>query len=274
MVTEFVLVKDEQSKFFSSVLPPDYAAGGDRISIGCYGGDGAVLGAVSFVFIHYQIELDWLFVEPAVRRNGIAKELMDHVIAFASETMEFYPISATYCLGEGVDPVHEFFVSYNKMDVVYSHDRFFLSPCDIAITPYLYKKLMKRLEHKNFFDHPPAVQKYILSSIAKQENYYVGDFETWKKQCVKDLCLCNLAGNTVMDIVLVQRKHDGDFDLSFIYSKYSEGLLCTLISLIRTTELRYPGAKITFDAEKEEEYKLAKKLFPDSQTRQVFEASW
>jgi hypothetical protein len=77
-----------------------------------------------------------------------------------------------------------------------------------------------------------------------------------------------------MDLIFVQRNMDGTLELSFLYSKYPEGLLCMMSNVARDIELRYSGASLSFDAVSEEAENLAKKIFPRAETRQVFEALW
>ena len=274
METYDILITSENIESFSSVLPVDYMGEGDRIAIGCYAKDGSVLGAVSFIFVNYQIDLDWLYVDPKVRRQGIATKLMDRVIAFASETMEFYPISAQYCLYDKVNPIHEFFVTYDKMDVTYSHERYFVKDSDIAMSPLLHKKLKNRLTQKPFFSEPEATQKRVLSMIGRNGRFTVENFDDWKKLCVKELCRCDYIGNTLMDLVFVQKNPDGNLKLALLYSKYPEGLLCMMSSVARAIELRYAGATLSFDALSNEAMDLAEKIFPNAETRRVFEATW
>lgn len=274
MKTNFVLITAENQSSFNNVLPMEYVGDGDRISIGCYDSQGYVLGAVSFVLLNDQIDVDWLFVDPQVRRQGVATKLMDRVIAFSSDTMEFYPMSAKYCMYEDNMPIHEFFVTYSKMDVTYSHERFLVKARDIALSPALHKRIKNKLTPKLFFNEPPAMQKKILALMEKNGKFQVEDFESWKKLCVKQLCRCDYIGNMLMDLIFIQRKPDGNFELSFLYSRYPEGLMSMISNVARDIELQYGGVDLSFDAVSIESENLARKIFPNAETKQVFEAIW
>ncbi len=274
METNFVLITAENQGSFRNVLPIEYVGDGDRISIGCYDNNGYVLGAVSFVLLNDQIDVDWLLVDPEVRRMKVATKLMDKVIAFSSDNMEFYPMSAKYCMYEDNMPIHEFFVSYGKMDVSYSHERFLVKAKDIALSPVLHKRLKNKLTPRLFFNEPPALQRKILALMEKNGKFQVEDYEAWKKLCVKQLCRCDYIGNVLMDLIFIQKRPDGNFELSFLYSRYPEGLMCMICNVARDVELQFNGVDLSFDAVSTESENLARKIFPGAESRQVFEALW
>ena len=274
MQLNFILITKENAEGFKGVLPDDMISTNVRFSLGAYDDSGNVLGAVSYTVIEYQYEVDWLYVEPKVRRQKIGTELMDRVIAAASETMEIFPISVHYtCTGED-DPLHCFFMFYGKMDVNYSHERYLIRSGDIPLAPILHKKLKMRHDRKLFFEEPENTRKRILEMLRKDENYVIEDYELWEKTCEKELCQCIYVGNSLMDAIFIQKNPDGSLELSFLYSRYPEGLLSLITSVAEEIEVKYPGHDLTFDAINTQSESIAKKLFPKAESQPVFEAEW
>ncbi len=274
MAENFTLITNENIEGFSGVLPKDMASTDVRFSVGAYDDEKNVLGAVSYTMIDYQYEVDWLYVEPQARRRKIATHLMDKVISFASETLEIFPITVHYSSsGEG-DPIHEFFMFYGKMDVSYSHERYLIRAKDIPLSPFLHKNLKMRHDRKKFFDEPLDVQRKILKLLERSSNYVVEDIKCWEATCEKDLCQCIYVNNNLMDAIFIQKNADGSLELSFLYSKYPEGLLSLITSVAEEIELNYPGHDLMFDAINTESQRLAEKLFPGASSRPVYEADW
>lgn len=77
-----------------------------------------------------------------------------------------------------------------------------------------------------------------------------------------------------MDLLLVQKRPDGNLELSYLYSKYPKGLVELLTEAAWDTESYYPNAKLVFDAVNEESASMAKKLFPQAERVPIYEAEW
>lgn len=52
----------------------------NRISIGVVDEEDKILGAISYIVVRYEYVIDWVYVEPQVRRRGLGTGLVDKVI--------------------------------------------------------------------------------------------------------------------------------------------------------------------------------------------------
>ncbi len=130
------------------------------------------------------------------------------------------------------------------------------------------------LPQEGFFTLPETEQKKILLQLERECNYVVLDYEEWKKSAVPELCRVIVQNGSLMDLLLVQKRPDGNLELSYLYSKYPKGLVELLTEAAWDTESYYPKAKLVFDAMNEESASMARKLFPQAERVAIYEAEW
>ena len=269
-----VLLTKENRKDFESVFPAVFRESDHRISIGAYREDGAVLGAISFVLVDNQYDIDWLYVIPEVRRQGVATGLIKVFQDFIVKTLERYPVNVRFPVTQEDVSLHRFFLSLPGADVTYSHERYFVSAEDIRKSAPIHNRSAEAVEVKTFFSTEEDWQKRTLQTIRRTYGFAVSDEAAWKEDCVPDLCLYMSVKNNVLCGIFVQRAAEHMLELVWLYGKYPPGMFCLLQEAAGTAERLYPEDSLTFEAINEKSEKLAQRLFPNARSVAIYEAGW
>lgn len=267
----YVLLEEKNRKDFRSVFPDVIPEEGNRISLGAYREDGAVLGAISYVLNNCQYDIDWIYVDPDARLQGVGIGLLQEIIRIMSGTMERYPLCARFAVTEEDTCLHRFFLSCPGMDVSYSHERYFVTAEDLKTIKPLQRKAESRFRSAGFFDEPLDWQKRTLTLLARSGQFSVADYETWKKECAPELCKCLTIKNNLVSLIFVQKDRK-DLELSWLYSNYQPGLLTLLTDTVSDANRFYPMAALTFEAINEKSDLLARHLFPEARHTHIYEA--
>ena len=269
----YVWIDEENVDSFLNVLPRDLILADSHICVGITDDEDYVCGAICYRYTLYQYDVLWLYVIKERRRQGFGTALMDIVFKVVGRSGEIYPISA-YFEAEDDESLYPFFISYEKMDVSYSHDRYILSPKDIYRALIPPKAAEQTMEQTFFFSLPGSLQKNMLEMLRKDEGYAPDDYESWKETIVPELCKCIIKNEELKVLVFVHKRLGGDLELSYLYSKNPMGLAEILMSTAWDIEEKYPEARLYFDAISEEAALLAKKIFPKINVIPVYEAEW
>ena len=269
----YLWIDEKNRNSFRSVLPKSFTEGKDKVCFGAYDDDGFVCGALCYRYANYQYDILWIYVVEEKRRQGTGTGLLDLLFRIVGMSGEIYPINAMF------EPAMEeslygFFLSYSKMETAYSHDRFYVQPGQIRGIKLPGTGSKEPLPQEGFFTLPETTQKKILLQLERECNYVVPDYEEWKKSAVPELCRVIVQNGSLMDLLLVQKRPDGNLELSYLYSKYPKGLVELLTEAAWDTESYYPKAKLVFDAVNEESASMAKKLFPQAEIVAIYEAEW
>ena len=273
MQVNYVLLTGETRIAFRSVFPSVFRDEDNRISLGAYREeDGAVLGAVSFVLIDFAYSIDWLYVIPEMRRQKIATGLILEIKKFLTRTGETYPMSARFPVSEEEHSLHRFFLSLPMTDVAFSHERYYVKAEDVKNVKPLQRSHADSAKPEHFFDAPEDWQKRMLASLEQSYGYAVADYESWKNDCIPELCLYHAVQNNLLGEIFVQRASDKCLELSWIFSKYPPGLLQILQCAAEEAERLFPGFLLTFEAVNENSEKLAQRFFPGARTEHIYEA--
>ncbi len=273
MTQSYVLLDKKNRKDFTSVFPEVIPDEGNRISLGAYREDGAVLGAVSYVLINYRYDIDWIYVTPAARLQGVGMGLFHEITGIISGTMERYPLCAQFPLSEEDPCLHRFFLSCPGVDVSYSHERYFVTAEDLKAIKPLQRKSESRFRSAGFFDEPLQWQKRTLAMLSRSEQFSVADYEAWKNECAPELCKCLMIQNNLVSLLFVQ-KDKKDLELSWLYSDYPPGLQTLLADAVADANRFYPKASLSFEAINEKSDQLARHLFPEARHTAIYEAWW
>lgn len=269
-----ILLTEENRGDFESVFPAVFWNGTNRISLGAYGSEGEILGALSLVLADDQLEIEWLYVIPERRRQGIATGLIEELQRFISSTGEWYPVNARFEVSEQDVSLHRFFLSLPDAEVAYSHERFYVTAEDIRNSPKLHQERTDVVEMQAFFEREESWQKRVLNTLEKTYGYVVEDYESWKEDCVPDLCLYLSMENRLLCGIFVQRAGDQDLELSWLYGQQKRGLFYILGEVVRKAERLFPECSLTFETINEQSKRLAEHLFPSALTSHVYEALW
>lgn len=269
----YVWIDEDSADDFMSVLPKELTFTDSHICIGITDEENYICGAICYRYTAYQYDILWLYVVPERRRQGIGSLLVDIVYKVVGRSGDIYPISAMFEADEE-DSLYPFFISYDKMDVSYSHDRYILSPKDVygALLPPEAGK--QTLVQTPFFSLSEGVQKRILSRLREDEGYCPDDYDSWKTGIIPQLCRCIIKDDDLKNVVFVHGRPGGNLELSYVYSKNSRGLAEILMATAWDIEDKFPDAKVYFDAVSEDAGQLAKKLFPRKKVVHVYEALW
>ncbi|MCR5452136.1 MAG: GNAT family N-acetyltransferase [Lachnospiraceae bacterium] len=272
MKNGFVFIDDDNREDFYSVFPEDIELGRNRVAIACVDELGRILGAVSYVFINYQYDIDWIFVPKDMRGRGIGKSLLEMVLLVLDETDDYFPISARFEFSPQNAQVYSLFISCEKFYTTYSHDRYYISAGDLAKASVIHKRTDGKLSIRGFFELPMLEQRRILDFLSANEEYTVEDYEKWKEACVPELCLGIYSDGELADLIFVQKGNINGLELAFLYSKFPAGLFELLSNAVEEKERLFPDADLTFETVNEEAARIANRVFPRSKPVPVYEA--
>ncbi len=274
MEINFILINESNRANFKSVFPDVIELVGNRIAVAAYNEEGYVLGAVSCCMVGFQYNIDWIFVHPKIRRQGVGLKLLDRIVRAIMDTGEIFPITARFEFTEDDSVMHTFFLSCNYMITNYSHERYYVTTDDIKSSSALHRAGNTETTSELFFDKPIEEQKKILAKLSYEETYDVEDYDSWKETCVPELCRCVYVKNNLVDLIFMQRLPDGNLELAYLYGKYPRGLFELLSATVNEMERLYPNAALTFEAMNNDSEQLAKHLFPKAKTVHVYESEF
>ncbi len=274
MKTSFVQIVKENRRAFTSVFPDIIELSPYRVAVAAVDENGIILGAVSYVLLGFEYALDWLFVEPKVRRQGIGTRLVEKVFNIIMSTEDLYPLSAQFEFSDENNELHTFFVSIKDMYTSYSHDRYYITREDIRGSQGLHKSSKSDVNIQRFFDKSEAEQKKVLDMLMREESYEVADYELWKRNCVQELCKCVYVRNNLVDLIFMQKTSDGNLELAYLYGKYPKGLFELLIETVKELAILFPNVSLTFEAMNDESIRLAQHLFPRARRAKIYEADY
>ena len=270
-----VLIEEDNRSDFAGVFPDAIELTDSRVAVAAVDDDDEViLGAISYKVVGYEYLIDWLYVEPQMRRRGIGTYMINQVLRAVVQSGEILPVTAQFEFREDDDLLHTFFLSCQIMTTTYSHERYYVSPEEIKASDALHRSV--KAEHKivQFFDQSENEQRIILNFLSKQQTYTVLDYEKWKEECVPELCQCVFVNNNLVDLIFMRKLSNGNLELAYLYGKYPRGLIELLGSTVSKMEALFPGASLTFDAMSDESLQLAKRLFPKAKTAHIYEAEF
>ena len=274
MKYNYIQISEDNRDAFADVLPEKLKLKGKRVAVGAVDDEGTVLGAMSYILMEYEYIVDWIYVEPEMRRNHIGTGFIDLIIKMMRETGDAFPLTIRYEFADDDRLLHHFFISLSYMDSDYSHERYYITADEIKNASLPKRNADHEMKITNFFDETYDEQLKLLATIAAGGEYFVDEYSEWKEQCVSELCRVLYVGEEAVDLIFVQRLSDGNLELSYLYGKDPVGLL-ELISMSITDMIKlYPNASLVFDAINEESLKIAEYLFPDSKSVHIYEAGF
>ena len=274
METSYVYINENNRIYFDRVFPKEIELAPFRVAVGVIDEERRVLGAISYILLNYEYSLDWIFVEPSVRRQGLGTQLVHETFRAMMHTGDLFPLSAQFEYTDENDELHTFFLSIRHVITTYSHERYYVTKDDIRGSVGLRRTQNSDVVSEYFFDKPEAEQKKVLSMLAREQTYEVADYERWKSSCVPELCKCVYVKNNLVDLIFMQKTADGNLELSYLYGKYPKGLFELLSETVKELEARYPDTRLTFDALSEDSVKLAEHLFPRAKKAHIYEAEF
>ena len=270
----YLLIDSHHQEEFANVLPACLAEGGNTCAIGVYDDEGHVLGAIAYRCEGFPYYIEWIFVDPAVRRKGIGTTLIRKVFSIIGGTGERYPVICQVPFTEQEPDLYYFLLTQQCADLFFSHDRYCLKPEEIREVEDLHRKGNLTLEQKSFFDLSDMEQKKILQQMDQEQIFSVAYMERWNEGYIPSLCRVIYVNNTLMNLIFVKTLPDGNLKLELLYSKYLRGLEELLLSAVKEMESTYPDKELVFDAVSEESRRLARRLFPHARVTHIYEGEW
>ena len=273
MRVKYVLLTEDNIADFESVFPPDLKEDENRIAIGAFRSDGGAVGAVSCVQTSQEYALDWIFVEPEVRRGGIGTGLMNELREAVRLTGEVLPTGGSFPVNGDDVSLHRFFLNLADAEVSYSHRRYTVSPEDLQNAVLLHK-VSQNKKAEEFFAASEVMQRRILYALESCFGYEVTNPEKWNRDAVKELCLFTAREEDVTGCILVQKNGDRELELGFLYGASPDVTMGLLSLALQKKEALFPEASVSFETINEESEQLAERLFPDSAYAGVYELEW
>lgn len=267
----YLLLDEKTGADFKSVLPLSLLMGKDNVCIAACDDEDYICGAMCYRYADFQYDVLWLYVAETKRRQGIGTALLDRLFQIIALSGRVYPISARFEAG-GDGTLYPFFLSCSRMDLSWSHNRYFVEPREIRGASRLHALKKQTMEQKLFLELSFLAQQKILYTLLREENFVPGEYESWKEALVPELSRCILKDGVLMDLIFVQKRPDGNLELSYLYSKYTPGLAELLDTVSCDAEELYPKAKLIFDAVSPESANMANRIFPRAKSVAIYEA--
>ena len=270
----YVSIGKENMADFESVLYPGYVPGTGRITIGAYGDDGTVQGAVSVIFMTDQYTCDWLYVHPECRGRGVGNGLYDQVLEFISATGLVYPLSASFEVEDEDRELYGFFLSRDDVLVDYSHRRFYIQPEEITASDMLKKEVHTKYRMRLYAELEAESRLAVLKEVQDQHCLVIGDAARWNADSVPELDLVLFDGDTVVSFLFFRKREDRCLELSYLYSSSPMGVLQIIVEAAKLVAEKYPGYGIVYDTVSDEAEAVSRKVFPGNDGICIYEAVW
>ena len=264
-------------KAFRSVLP-EYLADNIGTSLAAYEDDRSICGAVSFSYDGDGYLIDWIYVVPEKRLQGVGRGLVMEVKKLVSE-VGICPVRIRFDASNN-SGIYEFLLSLDGDDVYvdmsYSHNRYkvtaggFTGSDAINGLNVIKDASAKVYTITSFWDMDDKEINHALTLA--MDHIRIMDFDDFKKTCEKELCISAKKGDRLLAFSLVQRLPSGELNLSYLYSADQKALPLILNELAFYMMEYDKKQVIYFDAITEESELLARKIFPDATVESIYEA--
>ncbi len=269
----YVLITSKNIEDFRKILPMDLSLEKNRLTIGAYRDDGEICGAISYSLVDYRYDVDWLYVAPAARRQGVATALMAQVFDFIRTTLEVYPLVSRFEVSEEDTSLHGFFLSLENFDTAFSHQRCYLRPEELIGSPELGREIMEDFTEEPFFSLSGDRQKDVLDMITSRI-YITENLDEWKEKCIPELCRAAFIGDEFMGAVFFCRRADGNVELSCLYSRNPVIMKKLIYDSAKKLKQAYPDSWLIVDVIGDRAGLISHNLFPKARYVDIYEASW
>ena len=270
----YVRIDKENMADFAEVLYPGFVPGERRITIGAYGEDGTVQGAISMLLMPDQYSCDWIYVHPECRGQGIGTGLFDQALDFIQATGMVYPLTAGFEVSEEDRDLYGFFLSRDDVLVDYSHRRFYIRPEEIAAADMLQKEVHTNYKKKLFTELDAEKRRELLKEVKEQHCLVIGDNRQWAEDGVPEMDIVLYDGDTVVSFLFFRRREDRCLELSYLYSRSPMGVLQIIVEAAKIVSEKYQGYGIVYDTVRDEAEAVSRKVFPDNDGICIYEAVW
>ena len=270
----FVEIDETNIKQFSSVLPLELIDG-LGISIGA-AEDEEVWGAISLSYNGEEYNVDWLYVSPSVRFQGIGRELIREVRSLVANA-GLCPIRMQVNASDD-SGLYGFLLSIEDedppIDVIYSHDRYIITTEDFSRSAIIEKvaneHMVTAYETERFWSLDTSAREDMFNLIV--ENFSVFDEAKFSASCEKDLCLATRTKGRPEAFILVEREDETTLKLSYLYAANPKAL-ASLFQDVSAMLMEYPNPQtVYFEPITPESKRLADRIFRDVKKERIFEA--
>ena len=272
----YTIVDFVNFKKFISVIPDSLASDDMGISLVAYEDDGSICGGVSLSFDSEEYNIDWLYVIPEKRRQGVGRGLVFEVIKLVRFS-GIAPVRIQYDATQK-NGIHDFIQALEidgfPPSVTFSHDRYTVSVGNFLDSDFI-RTLKKRKRPMGYdidfllnMDKNVKKEAYSLA----MDHFNILDEKQFENSCEKLLCLAVRGSGKLLSLSLAQRLPSKALKLSYLYADDPKALLCMLLEFASTIVNFDREETIYFDTVTDESSHLAKKLFPDAIPEKIYEA--
>ena len=275
---DVILIRKEDAPAFSGVLPEEFMTHGDTVALGAVDEGGTVTGAIALQKLPDEYKILWLYVEKGCRRKGIGTALIREADVIVKK-LGAADVTCSFPLMDEQMSLLSFFRAITgpelPVDISFSFMR-----CKVKALEFYRSKLLGtgRPEGQKPVRLLDLSEKYIRNILERVEDQYtVTDFEAWREDCVKELCLVMMTKTGDPAALMIVRSQKKGL-LKLEYLRIEPGQVRALMTLLceaaDMVEKNYPDCEITFDALTEESASLSEKFFPDASRVPVYTAEW
>lgn len=275
---KYIVFNDKEQLYnFSALLPPDIALEKVFLGIGVRDDKGYDAGILVGDITGCEMLVKWIYVTPKNRRKGIATQMLNRFLDFVKKSGNTMPVSATYKYSKDNESVHQFFYTFERMDIRFKSNAYAVGKNERKDSE-LYSKIAKMKAQ----GIRPISELWIedSSKFLKHLKYlgysFMDEYEKDKSQFVGDLCLCRYFGGEVKAAVFFKKIGEKKITLFFAYAtKGGTNLAQVLIGASGIIESCYSDYVLEINPITGISDVLLKKMFPNAGVdSEVFTAEW
>ncbi len=270
-----VYIDEERRADFGCVLPKEMTFGSQCILLGAVDEEGRAAGALAVSEDPEQYSIEWIYVDPKARRQGVGAHLMAELDKMIN-TVGIKPLRCTFAADEE-GALFAFFHSFDRpgfsFEITFSHNRYKVPAKDFMNSPRLEEEYGLEFDLKEFFTLSKEIQKELLRLVS--DRYVIADLEEWEAACEKPLCVVAVKKGAPKAFLIVQKQGGRVLELSFLYSSDPKAvyyLLQTVAMIMQEEDDKYGESEIVFDTPFPESEVMARKFFENANVSHIYEA--
>ena len=274
-VTREVLAQEDNA--FLPLLPDNYPEAADRLMVlGAVDGEGYVYGVLAFALEYgYEYQIQWLYVAPKARRQGVASRLFDTFFDMMDKKGNGEPVTIQFDHLAPETGLEDFINAYGNMLVAPAYKRYLITREERERSELLKALEAKHFLAKPFFELSDRRQNNLLNKLEQEGLYSIRNRKEWEDECVKELCRCKTDEASVTAVIFITKNKNGNLEIGYLYASEKEALMGVLADALARLNQLYPEATLQIENMTEASGQIFAKIFPDLEpAADIYEAMW
>lgn len=261
---------------YLNFLPDDVTVFDNQNIIAAAEGDGRPTGVLVYHKEGLNIDILWLYVDPDMRKCGVATALVNEMLSFYLEHEEIPEVSCLVPDVEEVASLKTFFEQDGRFDIEEVGKKYHIESVDLKDNNN-FKQLYESKTNlvTTLFDVPSATLVQLLSSKEFTAEYNIYDKVMWEKNLVKDMCYCNYSDGVIHSCIIISNTSKDKLNVEYMYSSGEKEINSLLIAVIRKYFDSYSKYSLDFEVFNPKVNEWIMKLFKGvNASNGIYEATW